>query len=100
MNKKVVLIVLLIVIIGIAVFIGMRGKNSNKKVEINENIVSNYNEDTGSYQILDSSTGEVMYETDSEELAEREAEFYRENSGYNPTPPPSPDSSDSLNLEE
>ena len=92
MNKNKILIIVIIIIF-VIIFIIIKSKN--KHVNLNETknntivseIKSNYNNETGMYEIVDEITGEVISETISEEEMNLQLKFYKENPDYRAEPP-------------
>ena len=92
--KQKILIILFCILVILCIFIirFRRSKENNIDVPVKyetlaEDIVSDYDEITGEYKIIDNFTGEVIDSSISEDDLKYEIEFYRQHPNYKANPP-------------
>ena len=95
MDKKKLIIIVVILIICIVALVLLKTNNklsnlNNNTQETNSVIQTNFNNETGMYEIIDENTGEIITTTMDEESAKTELEFYKKNPDYRANPPTSP----------
>lgn len=96
MNKRIVICLIIIFSVILICVISNNSENNNKKISNNStgdanSIKSTYNNETKMYEIIDTTTGEVITQTESEKAIDSELEFYKENPEYRANPPTSPE---------
>ena len=95
-NKKKIIISIILIITFLSIFIIRKHEkknnnmNNNEKNIVSSEIKSNYNNETGMYEIVDEVTGEVIVQSEFEEEISTQIDFYKKNPEYRANPPVSP----------